>query len=189
MALQSMVIGVLVVKMSRPQGRRRSILFSPAAVINTATGGHPELQIRFAEARKQQLIETHIRLILYEYNDTGDGHFDFTTTPLLLEYCVEVEVYVFLATPWVSRHIITPSSPLHKYFEGDCEGEFEIVAVVEGIESVTGLNVQRTESYTSTEVLHGHQFAPCCRKSRSGHIEVDFSRLGATEPCPCTNRV
>jgi hypothetical protein len=187
-AFDAVVIGILIVKISRPQGRQHSIKFSPNAVVDTSLDGPPELQIRIAEIRRQQLAETHVRLILHEYGGGvggPDGCFDVKSTPLLLEYAVEVEMYIFLAVPWVSRHIINPTSPLYKYVIEGCDGDYELVAVLEGIESTTGLTVQRMESYTPAEVLVGHRFASCCRKSlnKARSIEVDIGRLGSTVPC------
>mmetsp|Transcript_30085 Transcript_30085/g.90068 ORF Transcript_30085/g.90068 Transcript_30085/m.90068 type:complete len:351 (+) Transcript_30085:215-1267(+) len=189
LALDAVLIGILIVKLSRPQHRQHSIQISSTAVINTDTGGEPELQIRLGEVRRQQLVETHVRMVLYEWDDDatdGDGCFDVTTTPLELQYAVEVDMYCTLTLPWLARHVVDASSPMTKYLGDDGGGQhFELVAIVEGIEPITGLTVQRVESYTAGEIRMGYKFMPCCRKSAdpSRSVQIDFARLGTVTPC------
>eukprot|EP00041_Stephanoeca_diplocostata_P011622 m.192136 g.192136 ORF g.192136 m.192136 type:complete len:449 (-) comp18608_c0_seq6:108-1454(-) len=202
LTLDCIFMGIIFVKLSRPQQRKLSIKFSSEAVVNDNVAGckFPQLQIRVADVRREQLVEAHVRVILYEEVNGPDGY-DVTGVTL---NCDETADYIFLGLPYLIRHTIDETSPLRKYLPALTDptntDEFEIVVIVEGIEGTSSLTVQACESYRKSEVLQGFRFLPMVgntttmRRStsigRSAHAaypgyEIDFSRISLTAPNSC----
>lgn len=76
-------------------------------------------------------------------------------------------------------HIIDEKSPLYDISAADllC-GHFEILAIFEGINGITGQAIQARTSYTENDLLWGHRFVPMINDINK--IAYDLSKLSAT---------
>eukprot|EP00912_Choanoflagellata_sp_UC4_P002203 UC4_evm4s1393 len=143
------IIGIIFAKLARPTKRKKTLLFSDKAVINSNGNGHSLLQVRVADARKHQLVEAHSRMILLEEVHV-DGNVNIEKTELETK-----DDYLFLALPEIITHEIQEDSRLHSLLNQE-KARFEIVALVEGIIPSTGCSLQVSESYCENEISRGY---------------------------------
>ncbi len=57
------------------------------------------------------------------------------------------------------------------------ETSLEVVAVVEGIETLTSMTLQARHSYTLEDVAFGYGFGPCLYEDDAGRMVIDFNRF------------
>ena len=140
--IDSFLLGLIFTKLSRPRNRRRTLLFSDCAVVRETEEGRV-LEFRIADVRRSQVVEAHVRLQLYWYQDSPRGE-----GAELRQYDLDVGYdtgrdRVFLLTPVSVRHLITESSPLHGLSREELSSSpLELVVILEGIVEVTGLTGQ-----------------------------------------------
>lgn len=174
LCIDCIFMGTIFVKLSRPQNRSMSIKFSPVAVVDNTVQPAPELQVRFADARRGQLCEPHVRMFLCEQVNGPDG-FDIRVHTLDVDMA-----YIFLQLPFVARHSLIEGSVVKRCLE-DPNSEFEIIVVVEGTEATTGLTTTARESYRKEEIYLNHRYLPMVSKTclKQKTYMLDFSHLGA----------
>ena len=155
-------VGLLFTKISRPQNRAASLIFSRFGCI-CEEGGVRYLCFRIADQRKHQLVEAHARLLLYWLpgavpSEGADGQFvDVQMTPLSLE-----TPDIFLLLPYIIKHRIDHTSPLFSVSLSQlaaCRAEF--VVLLEGSTASTSQTTQARQSYLPDEILVGHASVPC----------------------------
>lgn len=185
--IDSVMLGLIFAKITRPRNRRKTIVFSREAVIYKE-GGQQYFEVRIGDLRQSQIVEAHVRLQLYWYElvDPVEERYEFNQTDLDCGYDTGTD-RIILITPVRIRHRIREDSPLYDLTPTKlCTMDLEIVVILEGIVEPTGLTAQALYSYTSEEIILNRKFAPVVTK-RDGKWEVDFSRIDATLPCPPTN--
>ena len=65
------------------------------------------------------------------------------------------------------------------------DSNFEVICLVEGIDSVTSAALQARFSYTSNDIQWNHSFAPCVsRNEENGAAVIDFSKFHSTIALP-----
>jgi hypothetical protein len=202
LVLDSFLLGLIFAKITRPRNRRKTIFFSNKAVIYDEMvevveparerGGEPVrrkerrrvLELRIADVRRSQVVEAHVRLQLYWYQEPPGGG----GRGRLRHYDLDVGYdsgrdRIILLTPVSVLHTISPDSPLRGLTrESLASSWLELVVVLEGIVEVTGLTSQALWSYTSDEILFDREFVSTV-SHRRGRWQVDFSRLSHTLPC------
>ena len=104
--LQTVLVGIVFVRMTRAQPRRHTILFSDKAVIRKIRG-HLYFMFRVSELTSQQLVEAHVRFhseSIYRIKDTR------TTTGTVLRHTPLERFYGYRSTCLVSElsHAIMP---------------------------------------------------------------------------------
>lgn len=181
--IDSLLLGLIFAKITRPRNRRKTLLFSDRAVIYTNRKNQKVLEFRIANIRTTQLVEAHVRLQLY-WNKKEEASDD-----------TELQVYdldvgydtgrdrIFLLTPICIQHVITSSSPLAELTEENILTEdLEIVVILEGIVESTGLTAQALWSYTQQEIFFNYKFVPMVYRHSTGNRrwEVDFKRISHT---------
>ena len=197
--LDSLLLGLMFAKLIRPRNRRKTIFFSDRAVIydemvkkfEPAPDGGGQLvekmkrqrvlEFRIADVRRSQVVEAHIRLQLYWYQDSPRGE-----GAELRQYDLDVGYdtgrdRVFLLTPVSVRHLITESSPLHGLSREELSSSrLELVVILEGIVEATGLTAQVLWSYTRDEIEFDSIFQPVSYYSETRREwVVDFSKLSS----------
>ena len=157
--LDSCVLGLVFAKLTRPRQRRKTIVFSDIAVIREVNG-EKVLEFRVINLRRSQLVEAHVRLCLYWYEENQAGEQVLECYNLDVGYDTGKD-RVLLMTPVIVIHCINESSPLYRLdSESILDQDLEIVVVLEAIVESTGLTVQALWSYTEREILFGHAFVP-----------------------------
>lgn len=176
----SVLLGLVFVKLTRPRNRRKTILFSDVAVINERDSQRC-LDIRIGDIRRTQVVECHVRVMLYwnRLVDRANNQYEFQNHELEVGYSSGRD-RLLLLTPVVVTHAIDEASPLFGITEEELAGmDVEVVVILEGIVEATGLTVQALWSYTRSEIVFGHKFLPMVRR-RKGQWEIDFSLLSST---------
>ena len=182
--IDSVMLGLIFAKITRPRNRRKTVVFSHQAVIYRE-GDQQFLEVRIADLRQSQIVEAHVRLQLYWYQlvDPMEESYEFRQMDLDCGYDSGTD-RIILITPVCVRHRIKEGSPLYGLTPTALSTmDLEVVVILEGIVEPTGLTAQALYSYTSDQILIDRKFAPVIKKS-NGKWEVDFSRIDATLPCP-----
>lgn len=174
--IDSVMLGLVFTKLTRPRNRRKTIFFSELAVIRTAADSKRYLEFRIVDVRRSQLVEAHIRATMYWYKeDSETGESILEQHDLDVGYDTGIDRVMLLA-PVIICHPITPSSPLNSInIDNILDQDFEIVVALEGIVESTGLTAQVLWSYTETEVLIGYKFRPMIQRKKGGKRSWDIN--------------
>ena len=65
--------------------------------------------------------------------------------------------------------------------------DFEIVVLVEGIESVTSSKLQARYSYAASDIITNCAFMPCVSIGKDGEAVIDFCKFHETVPIESNN--
>ncbi|XP_013170647.1 PREDICTED: G protein-activated inward rectifier potassium channel 4-like [Papilio xuthus] len=179
-AFQSVMIGILFAKLTRPRARTRTILFSKYSVI-TLRDGQLCLIFRVGDIRKSRIINIKPTAYLLKWDSEFDNLLNEEQIELKVE-TVECES-VFFLWPVHVVHMINEESPFYNMSAADllcCK--IEILAVFEGIIESTGQSIQARASYTETDILWGHNFVPMITfNDDKCKYNVDFSKISVVE--------
>ena len=187
LGLDSVLLGLIFSKMTRPRNRRKTLIFSDVAVVhNRKSDGIRVLQFQIADPRHDSVVECHVRLQLYWNRPVDDelsrsGEHEVEQHDLDIGYDTGKD-RVFLLAPVLVTHVINETSPLYGITPIQMQGmDLEIVVILEGIVEATGLTVQALWSYTQDEIVFNCRFrSPVYR--RGYEWEVNFSRLNELIP-------
>ncbi|CAH0563765.1 unnamed protein product [Brassicogethes aeneus] len=182
---QAFMVGVVFAKLSRPQKRTQTLMFSRNALISQRDG-IPCLMFRVGDMRKSHIIEAHVRAQLIKHKVTKEGEsLPFFQTELKVRDKVGgdgEEDKIFFIWPTTIVHKIDKNSPLYNMSATDLLRErFEIVVILEGVIESTGMTTQARSSYLPSEILWGHRFQSLITfKKDSGEYEVDYALFNNT---------
>ncbi|XP_021918292.1 ATP-sensitive inward rectifier potassium channel 8-like isoform X3 [Zootermopsis nevadensis] len=183
--LQSIMVGLVFLKMVRPKQRTRTLEFSNNAVI-CRRNGKLCLMFRVGDLRRSHIIEAKMRVLLVQTWTTPEGEvISPSRTELRVEDTSDVKSNFFcLLWPETVVHCIDKSSLLYELSANDLrEANFEIVVIMEGTIESTDQRVQARTSYLPAEILWGHRFEPVVSYDKSqGRYDVDYNRFHCTEP-------
>ena len=187
--IDSFLLGLIFAKISRPRNRRKTILFSNQACINTNSKGERCLQFRIADIRKDStLVEAHVRVQLYWNKKDGSSTEEYMLHQKDLEVGYDSgNDRIILLTPVIITHIINDSSPLSSLTKdtGNILSEdIEIVVILEAIVESTGLTAQALWSYTEREIMFDYKFGSmtCRQKTGKRTWQVDYDKLSNVVP-------
>ncbi|XP_030196459.1 G protein-activated inward rectifier potassium channel 1-like isoform X2 [Gadus morhua] len=174
--VDAFLIGCMFIKMSQPNKRAETLMFSRTAVLSRRDG-RLCLMFRVGNLRDSHMVSAQIRCKLIKSRQTSEGEF------LPLDQC-ELDVgfgtgadQLFLVSPLTICHQITSRSPFFELSQRSLRSEqFEIVVILEGIVETTGMTCQARTSYTEDEVLWGHRFLPVM-SLEDGFFRVDYSQF------------
>lgn len=163
--LQSIMVGLLFLKMVRPKQRTRTLEFSNKAVI-CRREGKLCFMFRVGDLRRSHIIEAKMRVLFVHTWTTREGEvMSPYRTELKVEDTSDVKSNFFcLLWPETVVHCIGKSSPLYELSADDLqEANFEIIVIMEGTIESTDQRVQARTSYLPAEILWGHRFEPVIR--------------------------
>ncbi|MBN3300747.1 KCNJ5 protein, partial [Amia calva] len=176
------MVGLMYTKLSRPENRSRSVLFSKVAGV-ALRGGQLCLMFRLADLRSgNKIVGGRVSATLVRKEVTQEGEvlpFHHTALPVFVDESGDTP---FLPSPLCVTvcHEISESSPLyHTSAQSLPQEQFEVVVVFEGVFESTGQPFQIRSSYLPGEIRWGHRFAPVLSPTRGGEgpgFEIDFSR-------------
>lgn len=180
--LDSFIVAILVTKISQPGMRHKTIMFSQRATV-ASRDGVPCLMVRVGDIRQHQLLEAHVRMILFRTRNTAEGEeISMFAENLSLE---RGEGWLFMAVPTVICHPIDESSPLHGVSQLQLAAQkMEIIIVLEGVTTATSATVQARQSYLASEILWGRRFVNMVMPERDGGYRINFSLFNDTEAAP-----
>ncbi|XP_017488949.1 PREDICTED: G protein-activated inward rectifier potassium channel 3-like [Rhagoletis zephyria] len=182
--IQCFMVGFVFAKLSRPQKRSQTLMFSRHAV-TCLRDGKLCLMFRVGDLRdKSHIIGAAISAQLIRRRVTEEGEVIPYYHQSLSVRFDDAGTDLFLIWPAVIIHEINSESP---FYMMNCEAmmkeKFEIVVILEGTVESTGQSVQARTSYLPAEILWGHRFEQLVQyRNDSGEFTVDYSKFNNTFP-------
>lgn len=176
---QAFMVGILFAKLTRPKARTQTILFSKHAIISMRDEKLCMI-FRVGDVRKSRIL--NIKASMYVIRLNNDFQYLESSEQIELTTYMDGCESSFFLWPVSVVHVIDSHSPLYKLSAADllC-GVIEILAVFEGIIESTGQPVQARSSYTESDIIWGHRFAPMVSyDAYKTMFDVDFSKLSDT---------
>ncbi|KAI2804154.1 Inward rectifier potassium channel [Blomia tropicalis] len=182
--IQCFMVGFVFAKLSRPQKRSQTLMFSRHAV-TCLRDGRLCIMFRVGDLRdKSHIIGANITAQMISRKITEEGEvipYYHQALPLSFDGS---GTNLFLVWPAIIVHEIDENSPLYTM---NCEAmmreKFEIVVILEGTVESTGQSVQARTSYLPSEILWGHRFEQMIRYQNDvGEFFVDYSKFNNTFP-------
>ncbi|CAG5896373.1 unnamed protein product [Menidia menidia] len=172
-------VGCMFVKISQPNKRAETLVFSKHAVISLRDDKLC-LMFRVGDLRSSHIVGANMRAKLIKSKQTQEGEFiplDQTDISVGFE---TGDDRLFLVSPLVISHEIDANSPFWDMSQSQLEKEdFEIVVILEGMVEATGMTCQARSSYLAEEVLWGHRFSPMMLLAE-GFFDIDYGAFHHT---------
>ncbi|CAG2113290.1 unnamed protein product [Medioppia subpectinata] len=180
--IQCFMVGFVFAKLSRPQKRSQTLMFSRNAIV-CLRDTKLCLMFRICDVRNRshiigasvsaQIISRKVTQegeVISYYHTHIDANFDSS------------DANVFLIWPATIVHIIDEKSPFFNMSSEEMMREkFEIIVILEGTIESTGQSIQARSSYLPSEILWGHRFEQLVSYRReSGEYRVDYGRFNNT---------
>ncbi|XP_029303761.1 G protein-activated inward rectifier potassium channel 3-like [Cottoperca gobio] len=177
--IDALMVGCMFVKISRPQQRAQTLIFSKHCVICERDEKLCML-FRIGDLRASHMVDAKIRAKLIKSRQTKEGEFiPLEQSEINLGYDTGGD-RLLLVEPQTITHVINESSPFWEVGSEHLKREtFEIIVILEGIVEASGMTCQARTSYTEDEVLWGHRFESCISLEK-GAFRVDYSAFHKT---------
>ncbi|XP_072802388.1 G protein-activated inward rectifier potassium channel 3 isoform X3 [Vicugna pacos] len=181
--VNAFMVGCMFVKISQPNKRAATLVFSSHAVVSLRDG-RLCLMFRVGDLRSSHIVEASIRAKLIRSRQTLEGEFiPLHQTDLSVGFDTGDD-RLFLVSPLVISHEIDAASPFWEASRRALErDDFEIVVILEGMVEATGMTCQARSSYLVDEVLWGHRFTSVLTLE-DGFYEVDYASFHQTFEVP-----
>jgi len=180
--IQAFMVGLVFSKLSRPQYRCKTIIFSNQAVI-TLRNKKLSLIIRVGDLRDDNFIlGTQISAKLLRRRISTEGEVYQEMHNLVINPETTSECCIFFVWPLDIVHVIDQDSPLYDMTEDDfaCDA-FEIILVMEGMNETSNMIFQARTSYLPNEILWGHRFEQMqLYRKDNNKFEINFSAFHST---------
>ncbi|XP_061695275.1 G protein-activated inward rectifier potassium channel 3 [Syngnathoides biaculeatus] len=177
--VNAFMVGCMFVKISQPNKRAETLVFSKHAVISLRDDKLC-LMFRVGDLRSSHIVGANMRAKLIKSKQTQEGEFiplDQTDISVGFE---TGDDRLFLVSPLVISHEIDARSPFWDMSQAQLEKEdFEIVVILEGMVEATGMTCQARSSYLAEEVQWGHRFSPMMSLAE-GFFDVDYGAFHHT---------
>ncbi|XP_051990660.1 G protein-activated inward rectifier potassium channel 3-like [Xyrauchen texanus] len=177
--VNAFMVGCMFVKISQPNKRAETLVFSRNAVISLRDDKLC-LMFRVGDLRSSHIVGANMRAKLIKSKQTQEGEFiplDQTDISVGFE---TGDDRLFLVSPLVISHEIDNRSPFWDMSQSQLEKEdFEVVVILEGMVEATGMTCQARSSYLAEELLWGHRFSPMMSLAE-GFFDVDYGAFHHT---------
>ncbi|KAL0994513.1 hypothetical protein UPYG_G00123230 [Umbra pygmaea] len=183
--IDALMVGCMFVKISRPQKRAQTLIFTKHCVISERDEKLC-LLFRIGDLRASHMVDAKIRAKLIKSRQTKEGEFiPLEQSEINLGYDTGGD-RLLLVEPQTITHIINESSPFWEIgAERLTRERFEIIIILEGIVEASGMTCQARTSYTEDEILWGHRFESCMSLEK-GSYRVEHSAFDKTFPVQTT---
>lgn len=198
--VQGLVAGVVFAKISRPNKRKRTIIFSHNAVVSERDGKLC-FMFKIGNIRTSQLSDARLRVSMIKSRKTSEGEFiPFQSYDMKVGFDWSGD-NVFFPWPKTVEHIIDENSPFYDickdYLTDDKSPDwfnftnnsqqfksedYEIVVILEGNIETTGASCHIRTSYLPQEILFGYRFVPVYPKFTDFEYLFDYSKFNQIEP-------
>jgi inward rectifier potassium channel len=173
----ALISGLLYGRFSRPSAK---IVFSPNLLVAPYKDSQG-LMLRMGNARKSELIETEVRIILAMNQPDNEGSVIRRFFPLSLE----IDKISFFSLSWTVVHQLTENSPLQGFSPQELiDANAEFLIFVKGIDEVNQQTVHTRRSYIADEVVWNARFQPVISRNSRGLPHVLNRQIGAYESLP-----
>ncbi|XP_041379402.1 G protein-activated inward rectifier potassium channel 3-like [Gigantopelta aegis] len=182
--LETVLLGFIFMKISRPKYRSKTLIWSRYAVV-CQENGELCLQVRLGDIRQTHLVAAHITGMLIHRHTTKEGaiypmyqsQIDFESNGMGSK--------MFMLWPIVLTHKITKDSPLWEIKPKErTRMKYQLIVFVEGILEATGEVCQARTAFTPDEILWGRRFE-CIERfdPNRKRWQVDFSKFNSVRHC------
>ncbi|KAM9114462.1 G protein-activated inward rectifier potassium channel 3 [Pangshura tecta] len=181
--VNAFMVGCMFVKISQPNKRAETLVFSSHAVVSLRDD-RLCLMFRVGDLRSSHIVEASIRAKLIKSKQTQEGEFiPLNQTDINVGFETGDD-RLFLVSPLIISHEINEHSPFWEVSKEQlAKDEFEIVVILEGMVEATGMTCQARSSYLMDEVLWGHRFMSVL-SLEDGFYEVDYNSFHQTFEVP-----
>ncbi|XP_068854991.1 G protein-activated inward rectifier potassium channel 3 [Aphelocoma coerulescens] len=168
--VNAFMVGCMFVKISQPNKRAETLVFSSHAVVSLRDD-RLCLMFRVGDLRDSHIVEASIRAKLIQSKQTQEGEFiPLDQTDLSVGFETGDD-RLFLVSPLIISHEIDERSPFWDVSRGQLErDDFEIVVILEGMVEATGMRCQAPNSYLANEVLWGQGASGMRCQARSSYL-------------------
>lgn len=176
--LQGIMSGIIFTKLTLPNKRAKTVMFSKNAVISLRDGFY-QFMFRVGDIRYNHIIEIKVKAFLTRTVRTIEGEvLKLHRTPLEMKID-DCKKDVPLMWPVIVAHKIDSNSPLCGITPQQLKRDtFEIIVVLEGSIESTGQSMQARTSYLPSEILWGCSFKPLLKFNKFlCEYEVDYSKF------------
>lgn len=171
----ALISGLLYGRFSRPTAK---IVFSENILVAPYRGGQG-LMFRMGNARKSELIETEVQVILAMNQADDDG----STVRRFYALKLEFAKVSFFSLSWTVVHGLTEESPLSGFSREDLlEANAEFLVLVKGTDEANQQMVHTRRSYIAEEIVWNARFQPIISRNTRGLPHVLIRQIGAFEP-------
>ncbi|CAG2172516.1 unnamed protein product [Oppiella nova] len=181
--IQCFMVGFVFAKLSRPQKRSQTLMFSRNAIV-CLRDAKLCLMFRICDVRnRSHIIGASVSAQIISRKVTQEGEvISYYHTHIEANFDSSNANDVFLIWPATIVHIIDEKSPFFNLSSEEMMREkFEIIVILEGTIESTGQSIQARSSYLPSEILWGHRFEQLVSYRReSGEYRVDYGRFNNT---------
>jgi hypothetical protein len=111
--IQGLVAGVVFAKISRPNKRKRTIIFSHNAVVSERDG-KLSFMFKIGNVRISQLSDARVKMLMIKSRRTSEGEFiPFQTYDMKVSSDLSGNDSVFFPWPKTVEHVIDEESPFY----------------------------------------------------------------------------
>lgn len=165
--IQALSAGLMFAKFSIPKSQ---IVFSKYAVVNSRNG-LPTLNFRVANERRNQIVDTQIKVVLSMSHITKEGEWTRKLTDLSL---LRQSTPIFGLT-WSIYHTIDANSPLFGKEHDELEKlEATIFISLVGIDSTSGQTIHAQHLYSASHVIWNRRLADIIQSENNKIKSVNF---------------
>ncbi len=170
----ALISGLLYGRFSRPLAQ---VVFSENLLVSPYKSGKG-LMFRMVNARKSELIETEVQVLMAFNQSEKDGNTSRKFYPLQLE----TAKISFFSLSWTIVHPLNDDSPVIDFSEQDfIDANAEFMVLVKGTDEISQQVVHARHSYAAEEIVWSAKFIPILRYNESGVPKVMTSQVGKHE--------
>ncbi len=164
----AIVSGLMYGRFSRPKAR---VVFSEHILLSPFREGNA-LMFRMVNARRSELIETEVQVIMSVNQPGEDGKMVRRFYPLPLE----LSKISFFSLSWTVVHALNEQSPAWGFSQQDFrDANMEILILVKSTEEANNQQVHARYSYTAEDLVWNARFTPIIGRTRNG-MPVVYTR-------------
>ncbi len=169
----ALATGLLYGRFSRPTAK---ILYSKNAVI-APYKDITAFEFRIANARKNQLVDAEILVVLTMKQNDGGKH-----TRQYYELPLERKKINFFPLTWTIVHPVDENSPMYNVTNEELKKSgAEFLILIKAFDDTFSQSVHSRSSYTADEIIFGARFGNIYSESSQGITAVDMSRFNEIE--------
>ena len=170
----ALISGLLYGRFSRPAAR---VVFSENILVAPYKESQG-LMFRMVNARKSELIETEVQILMSFNQEDGAGN----TTRKFYPLNLEISKISFFSMSWTVVHPLFDKSPIKDFSKEDFENaNAEFMILVKGIDETSQQLVHARHSYTAENMVWNAKFVPILKYNASGIPKILTSLVGHYE--------
>lgn len=167
----ALISGLLYGRFSRPSAQ---VVFSKNLLVAPYRDGQG-LMFRMVNARKSELIETEVQ-VLMAFNQRDEAG---NTTRKFYPINLEISKISFFSLSWTIVHPINEQSPIKDFSEQDLlDANAEFMVLTKGTDETSQQMVHARHSYSADEIVWNAKFVPILKYTASGVPRVITSQIG-----------